>query len=245
MKIQQLRHKHKSALVQHAFKITGHHKDFPAAEKFESEWVDYLLHGGEINQMLLALRNAKPVDFTPPDPNNFDLSSCSISILEDSLPSIWHAGEIYSIKINIFNSTNYFWQTSGKTPIHLCYHWYKNDGEVCVFDGLRTNLSSIVHVNKNNCLSLRVQSPQEQGQYFLAVTLVWEGQFWFENKGLKLEKYSICNEKESIDNSGYYLNNNKQNFFFKFRSFGNKILLAPSVDEVFNAINLEIFNFKK
>lgn len=191
MDIQQLRHKHKSALVQHAFKITGHHKDFPAAEKFESEWVDYLLHGGEINQMLLALRNAKPVDFTPPDPNNFDLSSCSISILEDSLPSIWHAGEIYSIKINIFNSTNYFWQTSGKTPIYLCYHWYKNDGEVCVFDGLRTNLSSIVHINKNNCLSLRVQSPKEQGQYFLAVTLVWEGQFWFEDKGLNLKNKEI------------------------------------------------------
>lgn len=244
MDIQQLRHKHKSALVQHAFKITGHHKDFPAAGKFESEWTDYLLLGGSINQMLLTLKNAKPVNFTPIDPENFNLSNCSINILEDSLPNIWHAEEIHSIKINIFNSTNYFWQTTKKTPIHLSYHWYRNDGEVYVFDGLRTSLSSIVHIDKDNILSLRIKNPKEPGQYFLAVTLVWEGKFWFENKGLNLKKHSILNEMNSITYPGQYFFHNEKKFF-KFRALDDKNSSIPSVDEAFNAINLEIFNFKK
>lgn len=198
MNIQQLRHKHKSALVQHAFKITGHHKDFPAAEKFESEWVDYLLHGGEINQMLLALKNAKPVDFTPPDPNNFDASGCSISLIENSLPKMWQANEVYTLQVCLHNGSNMILKTDLNTPINLCYHWYDSNGEVCVFDGLRSELTDCIYIEKNKNLSVNVQTPDDAGDYFLSFTLVWEGHFWMEDRNLKLEKIKVKLENKKL-----------------------------------------------
>ena len=199
MNIQQLRHKHKSAVVQHAFKITGHHKDFPAAKKFESEWVDYLLQGNEITQFLTALKNSKPIkasDLAPLDLNSFDASTSSVVTSQPSLKI--QAGESADIQVSIYNGSNAIWQSDEKTPIRLSYHWYYANGELCEFDGERTILSRPLFPGKTCTSIIKIKPPKEAGDYFLEVTLVWEGVCWFEERGLPLHRIPVQVDRQKL-----------------------------------------------
>lgn len=189
MNIDALRKKHKSTLVRHAFKITGRHEDLPAAGKDTSEWVDYLLQGGEIKEMLSALKNAKPIDLTLPDPNNFDASACSVVPCVSSLTL--QAGEPADVDIRVCNGSHGMWESSEQYPIRISYHWYHANGDICVFDGVRTLLTRPLFPGKTSTILARIEPPHEAGNYLLEITLVWEGIFWFEDRGLSLQRIPV------------------------------------------------------
>jgi UDP-3-O-[3-hydroxymyristoyl] glucosamine N-acyltransferase len=66
-------------------------------------------------------------------------------------------------------------------PVHLSYHWLEAGTRTCrVFDGVRTRLTAEVRSRSRHSQKIHVLAPPEPGRYVLVLTLVQEGQFWFD-----------------------------------------------------------------
>lgn len=65
-------------------------------------------------------------------------------------------------------------------PIHLSYHWFDADGNVTIFEGLRTALIPPLDPGSSRIYELKVAAPLASGKYCLRITLVQEGVRWFD-----------------------------------------------------------------
>jgi hypothetical protein len=101
------------------------------------------------------------------------------------------AGERNCVHVNFENRSNTIWQTCEETPIFLSYHWFLASGELFHYDGLRTALSLPVAAGEVCELTLNVLSPPLPGNYFLELTAVMEGEFWFEERGFSSQKIPV------------------------------------------------------
>lgn len=184
MNIDQLRHKHRSSIIHHAIRLYGINSD----QAQERQWIDYLLGGGELQTLLAALKEKSSLSCNPHhevvDP--VQEGDGVITICDSNLK--FRAGEARQVKVEVKNFSNTIWQTNDQTPIYLSYHWYFENGETLLLEGSRTPLSEPVRSGESRQLSLHVQSPGDFGSYLLEVTMVKEGQFWFEHQGLRVSK---------------------------------------------------------
>lgn len=71
----------------------------------------------------------------------------------------------------------------GSNKINATYHWLKANGEVAVWDGVRTALPEDVKSGKSLSVALAVKAPAEPGKYVLIIDLVQEGVLWFADSG--------------------------------------------------------------
>lgn len=66
-------------------------------------------------------------------------------------------------------------------PVRLAYHWrHAGTGEIAVYDGVRTEIFPGLDPSHSASIGMVVQSPPQPGTYVFHVTLVQEGNFWFE-----------------------------------------------------------------
>jgi hypothetical protein len=65
-------------------------------------------------------------------------------------------------------------------PIYLSYHWFKADGNVVIFEGLRTPLVPSLDPGNSDIYEIKIAAPREAGEYRLRITLVQEGVRWFD-----------------------------------------------------------------
>lgn len=193
MTIENLRRKHKTILVDHAFRMYG---ITPNHDQSKQGWVDYLLSGGNFQAMLADLKDGR----TLPSDNNLTarLPETLGSIALTGSPPEFHAGENYRIPVIVENKTNTIWQTSEANPIYLSYHWYFEKGDSCLFDGQRTALAAPVSHGEAHKLEMNVKTPGTFGNYVLELTMVMEGQFWFEECGFCTQRLAVQLNKNKL-----------------------------------------------
>ncbi len=98
-------------------------------------------------------------------------------------------GEHFKIKVNVQNNSQERFISLMPYPVYLSYHWKDiENGEYVVFDGSRTALTLPLEMQANRDIDINIIAPEKIGNYRLEITMVQEGQFWFEQV---LENFSI------------------------------------------------------
>ncbi|MEI6613511.1 MAG: class I SAM-dependent methyltransferase [Chrysiogenales bacterium] len=72
---------------------------------------------------------------------------------------------------------------SPENPDFISYRWLDKWGAMVQRDGLRTPLVKIVLPGETGKAEMKIMSPENPGQYILAVDLVQEGKTWFSEAG--------------------------------------------------------------
>ena len=80
------------------------------------------------------------------------------------------------------------WASTGSLlPIFLSYHVHRVRGtgtDVAVFDNPRTALPAFVTPGARVHVDVRVQAPEEPGDYLIVFDLVQESRTWFSDRGI-------------------------------------------------------------
>lgn len=111
-------------------------------------------------------------------------SAISETIPVDSL----HAGSDIIMPLRIENLGRETWSASGRNPVNVSYHWLNSNGEVVIFDGLRTQLPCDVEAQHTVMVPLQVRTPDERGNFLLQISLVQEGVAWFVEKSPRSQR---------------------------------------------------------
>lgn len=107
-------------------------------------------------------------------------------IVPVSIPSKMKPSETLTIDVEVYNDTNVIWRGDPFKPVRLSYHWFDENDNVIVFDGVRTPLSDDGILAYGRTLTLiNIIAPEEEGTYKLMLTMVQESVNWFENIGFK------------------------------------------------------------
>ena len=94
------------------------------------------------------------------------------------------AGTHAGLPIEITNQSHIPWRSEGERPTNLSYHWCTENGETLIKDGHRTALpGGELTPGQTAIASMLLQAPGTPGLHKLVVSLVQEGECWFEEKG--------------------------------------------------------------
>lgn len=99
--------------------------------------------------------------------------------------SLGLVGALATVPITVTNKSNFAWSsTVAQNPIDLGYHWVDTAGNVVVWDGIRTKLTSDLAPGASQLLQAALQYPSAPGSYVLKWDMVQEGVAWFSQKGV-------------------------------------------------------------
>ena len=73
----------------------------------------------------------------------------------------------------------------------LSYHWRLADGSYLVFEGIRTPLPRDLSPAETVNVELKVQVPDDTGEYVLEIDPVLEHHAWFSMKGQPLLSFPV------------------------------------------------------
>ena len=97
-------------------------------------------------------------------------------------------GALLEIPVAIENRSEVAWASTGSLlPIFLSYHVHRVRGtgtDVAVFDNPRTALPAFVTPGARVHVDVRVQTPEEPGDYLIVFDLVQESRTWFSDRGI-------------------------------------------------------------
>jgi anaerobic magnesium-protoporphyrin IX monomethyl ester cyclase len=88
--------------------------------------------------------------------------------------------EQVGIRVAVSNRSQWSLASGNPYPVHLSYHWLNPDSEAVIFDGMRSVIQVPILPDETRNLSMIVAAPPTPGAYILALTLVQEHCFWFE-----------------------------------------------------------------
>ncbi len=94
------------------------------------------------------------------------------------------AGLVFTPRVTLTNTSPGIWSAGGTNPVHLSYHWLDANGNVVVWDGVRSSLPADVQPGATVAVSATVLAPLSKGAYFLRFDLVKEGVSWFSARGV-------------------------------------------------------------
>jgi len=94
------------------------------------------------------------------------------------------AGATYTARVTVTNTSPGAWLATGTSAVKLGYHWLDANGNVSVWEGLRTPLPLDVLPGTTTVVNANVVAPPTRGTYTLRFDLVSEGQTWFSAKGV-------------------------------------------------------------
>jgi hypothetical protein len=94
------------------------------------------------------------------------------------------AGEIVSAPFRVKNLSSEPWPSKGQRPVRFCYHWLDQQGNMVIYDGVRTALPKDISGGTEIIVMATIQAPEQPGDYVLQATLVQEGITWFEENGM-------------------------------------------------------------
>ncbi|GEM_PF-292352 len=101
----------------------------------------------------------------------------------------------YTLKVALQNGTEQLLSSSNSEPFNLSYHWFDENNNVVVFDGLRSPLKSpCLPYTDAQGYEVVVKAPENIGQYRLDIALVQEGVRWYESAdtaSLKIQVVAI------------------------------------------------------
>ena len=139
----------------------------------------YLPDLDDVAQRLVPFQqrtDLRSTTFSTPDPIHLDVSL-------ESATNVLSLRPLERVRIPIILTKHSGRALCSNAPhsVLVSYHWYHaNSGQCVVHDGLRTVLPQTVYPNETISLSVDVVAPVESSKYDLALTLVREGHYWFE-----------------------------------------------------------------
>ncbi|MDD5622927.1 MAG: hypothetical protein PHQ09_07215 [Actinomycetota bacterium] len=87
------------------------------------------------------------------------------------------------IKIEITNTSDFTWQSDGKNPVRVGYHYYGQDVDYSEYDNnARTILPNDVAPGETVTVEVLINDITNEGIYVVQIDLVLEGYFWFSGK---------------------------------------------------------------
>lgn len=191
MSFLELRKRHKTTLVDHAIRIFCVAGISPSTRQ---QHIDHLIAGGNIQDVFAALKKRQaPLAATVAQPLS-ELEHLPGAITLDRLDLKFRAGEQQSVAVTVSNQSAAIWQTQDSALLHLSYHWYNANGEEHHFDGVRTALSEPIAPGCSQTLQMNILPPTEAGDYLLEVSMVMEGRFWCEDRGLCIQRQPVSVE---------------------------------------------------
>jgi hypothetical protein len=100
-------------------------------------------------------------------------------------PLILKAGKTVAVPVTVRNEGALIWLRGGSNPVHLSYHWERDDatGPRLEFDGRRTILPAAVQPGETVHLLGGVKAPWTPGHYRLRWDMVCEYVTWFSERG--------------------------------------------------------------
>jgi hypothetical protein len=100
-------------------------------------------------------------------------------------PLTMSAGRITAVPVIVHNGGALAWPREGNNPVHLSYHWERNDaaGPRLEFDGRRTLIPEDVPPGATVSLLGAVRAPSSPGRYRLRWDMVCEEVTWFSQRG--------------------------------------------------------------
>ena len=107
------------------------------------------------------------------------------ALYQPGVTALAQSGAQAAVPFTVVNQSNFTWSPAGPNPVNLSYHWLDRAGQVLVWEGSRTRLSTEVAPGQSAALQAQVLFPTAQGQYTLRWDLVQEGVTWFSGKGVK------------------------------------------------------------
>ena len=93
------------------------------------------------------------------------------------------AGAEGRVQVALRNAGTAPWRSRGTLGVHLSHHWLDDRGNAIVWDCPRVAFARVVKPGEVVEASLTVRAPQPPGRYRLALDLVEELRFWFEEVG--------------------------------------------------------------
>ena len=186
MDIDKLRLKHKQLLVDYALSAFCASKQH--CQQTKDRWVASLLDGYDFQQFIQDIKIFDRVisdDTAQHVGIDSDATLGYIQVVDANLEL--HTGLKRKLKVRIFNNQDSPLKTTPEEPFFVCYHWYKENGEVYEFDGVRTPIDTAVLPSNSAEMWMKLTPPDEPGHYRLMVTLVIEGKCWLENEGLGVQ----------------------------------------------------------
>jgi hypothetical protein len=88
-------------------------------------------------------------------------------------------GETVQLSMDIGNTGGAAWEPHGIYRVVLSYRLSTASGESVVKDGLRTILVGRLHPNETRTVTMRLQAPEQEGQYVIHPSFVCERIAWF------------------------------------------------------------------
>lgn len=128
---------------------------------------------GELEAELYALR--KPHRMEPLT----ESASAQICLTNAKVSAPLRNGHLW-VQCEVNNGTSQRIGSYYPAPIDLSYHWFKQDGSIAIFEGLRTPLIPALEPGASEIYELKVVAPDEPGEYRLRITLVQERVRWFD-----------------------------------------------------------------
>jgi hypothetical protein len=95
----------------------------------------------------------------------------------------FRAGAEGVVRVSLENAGTAAWRTRGTLGVQLSCHWLDDRGNPIVWDGPRVALTNAIEPGEELQATLTVRAPQPPGRYRLALDLVEELRFWFEEVG--------------------------------------------------------------
>lgn len=188
MTFKTLRLKHKISIVDHAIRIFGVSN---VTQDEYQKYIDFLIASGDLPALIASLKNRQDVMLSKDTCGLADLDRISGSVESIHGELHFHASEIQRVKVTLTNQSHATWDSKGTNPFNLSYHWYSVNGEVYHFNGLRTPLPKPIAPGCSQTIETKILSPTEFGEYQLEITMVMEGRFWCEGRGLRVRRLPV------------------------------------------------------
>jgi len=144
------------------------------------------------------------IDVTPPQGSE-DISEEEIAELEEVvevvdyeraqfgaeikgyIPSFLCTDRDNYIKIEITNTSDFTWISSGKNMVRIGYHYWGQDVDYSEYDNpARTSLPNNLEPGESATIEVLIIGVTNEGIYVLQIDPVLEGHFWFSSKGIPM-----------------------------------------------------------
>jgi len=185
------------------FRLTGfkHFKFFypiSGVRELESdcdrEYVRLYVDGPDFNYVF-ASRSAERIKFLGKGKSRkAQENPYRASIVIKTFPDRIKANDSFTIEVIVKNRSDQLWQNYDYTELfsfNFSYHWFDDEGNVVLYDGIRTPLPHLMKPNAEVELYPKVQVPDRPGNYVIEFDLVREWITWFAQKGSETVKMKL------------------------------------------------------
>lgn len=101
------------------------------------------------------------------------------------------SGASFGARVTLTNTSQTAWSAAAPTAVKLSYHWLDANGNVSVWDGVRTPLPADLPPGGTVTLVANVLAPAVRGAYTLRFDLVRDGVAWFSQRGVKTADVTV------------------------------------------------------